>query len=431
MSPFSFCARFCAVAAFLVVSLVGTNSFAGDYDLGKELFTRDWSQQDEISPRGDGLGPVFNARSCVACHNQAGTGGGGLNKHNVDLLSIMNTSEVRSAPKSRRELVNRIHPGFATSTNVILHKFGPYGDYVEYRKNIMGENPISILRPWGKTTRLKLRVRKVREMGTDFIEVGPLVLRHTERNTPSLFGLGLIDGISDKVINETRNLQSKHGMTGTRSGKFGWRGQTATLEDFVLGACANELGLQTAGNKQPPVPTQPRYQLTGVDMSILQQAALIEYVASFPPPYLAKPSDDEESLQWRHGELAFGELKCNVCHAPQLGQVVGLYSDLMLHDMGDSLSDPVPAPLRSSGHYYGGLGGGPSLANRLWRTPPLWGVKDTGPYLHDGRAHTIDLAIRMHDGQAKQTSDEYKKLPSERRLALLAFVKSLGAPRPE
>src|SRR5438046_1035660 len=64
---------------------------------GKELFAREWIPHDPRSPRGDGLGPVFNDTSCVACHNQGGAGGGGPASKNVHILT---TSAVTQLPRS-------------------------------------------------------------------------------------------------------------------------------------------------------------------------------------------------------------------------------------------------------------------------------------------------------------------------------------------
>ena len=129
----------------------------------------------------------------------------------------------------------------------------------------------------------------------------------------------------------------------------------------------------------------------------------------------------------------FESIGCATCHAPKLGVVRGLYSDLLLHDMGESSSD--------SATYYGAPVAPPSsgdvaearsrprrsgmAAPTEWRTPPLWGVADSAPYLHDGRANTLDDAIRRHDGEAAKTQTRYTRLASSDRKALLAFLNSL------
>ena len=63
-----------------------------------------------------------------------------------------------------------------------------------------------------------------------------------------------------------------------------------------------------------------------------------------------------------------------------------------------------------------------------WRTAPLWGVAHSAPYLHDGRASTLNEAITLHGGEAEQTSKRYAALASFDRQALLAFLHSKVAP---
>jgi CxxC motif-containing protein (DUF1111 family) len=64
----------------------------------------------------------------------------------------------------------------------------------------------------------------------------------------------------------------------------------------------------------------------------------------------------------------------------------------------------------------------------IFRTPPLWGVADSGPYLTDGSAATLDDAIRRHQFQAHAASTAYQKLSEAERKSLLAFLESLRAP---
>jgi CxxC motif-containing protein (DUF1111 family) len=64
-----------------------------------------------------------------------------------------------------------------------------------------------------------------------------------------------------------------------------------------------------------------------------------------------------------------------------------------------------------------------------WRTPPLWGFRDSAPYLHDGRARTLDHAVAFHGGEATHIANLYfKKLTARERSQVEAFLKSLTAP---
>ncbi|MEM9587554.1 MAG: di-heme oxidoredictase family protein, partial [Planctomycetota bacterium] len=69
-----------------------------------------------------------------------------------------------------------------------------------------------------------------------------------------------------------------------------------------------------------------------------------------------------------------------------------------------------------------------TLFNQEWRTPPLWGVADTAPYLHDGRASTLLEAITLHGGEAEGTTNRFLSLPLQDREAVIAFLETLVAP---
>ena len=105
--------------------------------LGRELFEREWKQNDALSGRGDGLGPMFNAKSCVACHNQGGSGGGGAAEHNVHLLTVteLGAVDASGAPPSRTVL-EWLHPGFRTANSVTIHTHGSGSDYTRYRARV-------------------------------------------------------------------------------------------------------------------------------------------------------------------------------------------------------------------------------------------------------------------------------------------------------
>jgi CxxC motif-containing protein (DUF1111 family) len=63
-----------------------------------------------------------------------------------------------------------------------------------------------------------------------------------------------------------------------------------------------------------------------------------------------------------------------------------------------------------------------------WRTPPLWGVADSAPWLHDGRAQTLAAAISLHGGEAEPSRTAWERLSLAEQWALLAFLASLAAP---
>ena len=138
---------------------------------GRELFHRNWLPDDPRSPDGDGLGPVFNETSCVACHNQGAPGGGGAASKNVELLtafvsqpqivflSRQNRNQapqsVRVAPRrarrnaQSRQAINKelekIHPGFLTGSSVVVHRFGTSPKHTTWRENLLAAGVLSTM----------------------------------------------------------------------------------------------------------------------------------------------------------------------------------------------------------------------------------------------------------------------------------------------
>jgi CxxC motif-containing protein (DUF1111 family) len=230
--------------------------------------------------------------------------------------------------------------------------------------------------------------------------------------------------------------------TGGGVGRFGWRGQTETLRQFVLAACANELGLQSPGHPQQPNPLAPRYKGKGDDLTSADIEALVKFVLNLPRPQSEPARNTNEATALGQGERIFTRIGCSACHMPDVGRVEGLFSDLLLHDMGPALEDPVkpnPETRRMEQMVSFGYSGSgsifveeeidtPELA-REWRTPPLWGVADSAPYLHDGRAQTLIEAINLHGGEAATAAQRFRDLSGEERSSLIFFLESLVAPR--
>jgi CxxC motif-containing protein (DUF1111 family) len=279
----------------------------------------------------------------------------------------------------------------------------------------------------------------------------------TERNSTALFGAGLINTIPDAALHEAAKWQeqSNSGVSGRvavapggAAGKFGWRGQTATLDDFVRGACAVELGLEVSTHDQAlnPLPDKlraqnPPRQRRSEDLTDRQCDDLAAFVAALPAPSRVPPANFQQAAFLKNGEQLFASVGCAVCHVPALGDVEGLYSDLLLHDMGANLADPVAATpstrtVRGWDKRGGGyLGGGgpvellvelPTNVQQEWRTPPLWGVRDSAPYLHDGRAATLAEAIALHGGEAAPSAQRFLSLPADARERLIVFVGTIG-----
>jgi CxxC motif-containing protein (DUF1111 family) len=393
-----------------------------DFFEGRELFVKVWEPGVPSPAGGDGLGPLYNETSCVGCHHIGGVGGGGGNERNVVLL----TADAGSPSAEQRRVgfqgeLEDLHPGFRNRSSIVLHHHATLAAVEERLTRI------------GSYTMVQTR--------DDLI-----ALRRSSRNTPALFGAGLIDAISDEALLEAekRQFPSFPEIKGRvsrlrdgRIGRFGWKGQTAALREFVLAACSNELGLEVPGRHQ--VSLQPAEEFDPsqlkLDLDEEQCNLLVKFVRTLPPPVI-RPIREQTLEPW--GYPVFEKIGCATCHAPGLGRANGLYSDLLLHDLGDRMSAAggyggsarprrVVDLAKSNERPHSSGEAGPTE----WRTPPLWGVADSAPYLHDGRAETLDEAIRLHGGEAAATSERYGKLASGDRQVLLAFLHSLTvSPKP-
>ncbi len=436
-----------------------------DEAAGQELFKHQWTKDDPLSATGDGLGPVFNGRSCVQCHYQSGTGGGGSNEQNVDVLSVQAPKNMSGERRTEfiAELTS-LHRGFQTPTGAIpsitLHAHGINKAYYNRRQELLSK-----VSPTDDD--LSEAIRELIGSG----HLGhPIKFEHTQRNAPALYGAGLLDSISEKDLKRVRKKSAQlyphvsgriariqtaaADSTGAgprtdrrrdrrtspqgRIGRFGWRGQISTLDEFVRGACANELGLAVSTQPQPVDPTSVSSREMGLDLTDRQCRELTAFVASLPTPKPQWPIDDEQRELAEHGRQVFDQVGCNACHVEQLGQAEFVYSDLLLHDMGSGLADPLPAPSESSVStlpgYYGGLQTIFSTTpltqtKREWRTPPLWGSADSAPYMHDGRAATFSDAILAHGGEAEFCVTNFITSSPGDRIALNSFLETLKAPQ--
>ena len=276
-----------------------------------------------------------------------------------------------------------------------------------------------------------------------------------QRNPLPIFGMGLIAGLSDQEILSRADPDDLDGdgISGRVNfdrgfvARFGRKAQTASIEGFIRGPLFNHLGITTN-----PLTDEQRSQLP-VDsaavakLKILGRTALADDVKvgphmqaaapdgptidndSAPDPemsgqelfdlisfsmLLAAPEFDPATNQTNRGRQRFHGANCGACHTPRLNGPLGpvpAYSDFLLHDMGDDLADGI-VMLDATG--------------REFRTQPLWGLSATGPYLHDGRADTVEQAILAHGGEAQQSRDAFASFAPDQKADLVAFLLSLG-----
>jgi CxxC motif-containing protein (DUF1111 family) len=335
------------------------------------------------TPEG-GLGPIFNGRSCVECHSAPAVGGGSA---------------------------------------TLVTRFG---------RTVDGEfDPLESL--GGSLLQRFAIAPAARE--TIPHEANTIAQR---QSTP-LFGLGLIEAIPDAAIYQLAATPKPDGVKGRvgemtdittglrRAGRFGWKAQQATLLAFSADAYLNEMGIT---NRFFPKENAPngnqdllaRFKRTSDpedQVDPVTGKGDIDVVADYMR-FLAAPPALARGAAATAGETAFFQAGCQHCHTPTLQtgvtpvaalsrKSVALYSDLLLHDMG-SLGDGIAQA---------------GATGREIKTPPLWGLRASAPYLHDGRATTIDAAIRAHDGEGSVARDRYVRMPQALRQNLVEFLGTL------
>ena len=238
---------------------------------------------------------MFNGQACVACHNLGGSGGAGGIERNIEIASLsgnlngnmgfsypqgtgysysfsmdfgagrleyrMGMGGQPDAPRRRETRADSrgmaaIHPGFRDARSVVLHRYGTDPTYNAWRGLVPGQH-------------------------------GSVLVQTSERNPPPLFGAGLIDAIPDAVIEAAarRKASGTSSVKGRvsrlkdgRIGRFGWKAQTATLEEFVLSAAAGEMGLEVPGRRQAADPRLPGLGASGLDMDEADCETLVDYV---------------------------------------------------------------------------------------------------------------------------------------------------------
>lgn len=404
--------------AFVPVGCGSSDYFHGDFAEGitgklGEPMPKATAEQQATFQRGlevakrrfdlvDGLGPSFNVTFCAACHERPVIGGKAGLYRNFFLTGFLGPD-------------GTFFPGTSAGRSGGVLRMYHYGDELPSRP------------PVPETTTII-----------------------AQRNPIPMFGTGLIAEIPEDVILEHQDPDDEDGdgVSGRANfergfvGRFGRKAQTASVEGFIRGPLFNHAGIttDTLSDEQRarlPVDSSSRRtsQAAGLTARALSpaQAAVIDEVLTdedqAPDPELSsqalfdlisfsmllaiaepeKISDEAE----RGGEL-FDEVGCAACHVPRLEGPSGplpIYSDLLLHDLGPDLADGIQQGLATGAEF---------------RTQPLWNLAAVSPYLHDGRAATVEEAIRWHGGEASGARDRLLALGPAAMADLVVFLRSLG-----
>ena len=369
-----------AGAENLTVPLEGlTKAQRAAFEAGLEEF-------EEKETLEEGLGPVFNGKSCAECHAVPSVGG---TEPNV---------------------------GVARETR-IGRKFNKGFDPLD------GSVPESVNRGGGLLQQRAISLPACQQLAGEVVPQEATFV--SLRNTTGLFGAGLLEAIPEATIRGNISASNRGKVNivlnpDTKQmevGRFGWKAQVATLHQFAGDAYLNEMGITNPSfpNENLPQgqPIPPGCDTVADPEDNGDGVTGFENFMKFLAP--AAPRRDATAQEKR----LFLTTGCANCHIPTMTtgpnkvaalhkKPVNLYSDLLLHDIGTN--DNIVQGMAQGNEF---------------RTAPLWGLSRRDRFMHDGKSSTIEAAILRHGEESSTARENFEKLSPADRAALLAFLGSL------
>jgi CxxC motif-containing protein (DUF1111 family) len=368
------------------------------------------------------LGPVFNNDSCFNCHSSFGRG---LSQIGADGLTDIN------GPLSEALVRVSLPDGAPGDPGGPIPVPG-YGTQLQDHATV-GLAEAAVTLTWvehtemfgdGEEISLRMPHLDIRDLDGNPLPAG---MMESYRTAPAMIGLGLLAAVDQATLQAMADPDDTNGdgisgrlnmvwnpvTSQTELGRFGWKANTATLFVQAAGAAANDIGLTSYVFPDPS---------GNNDIQDDQLNAL-----GFMVTAIAVPAEAPRDAQAQQGRKVFDTLGCASCHQATLvtgdspttafaHQTIHPFTDLLLHDMGDSLTDSRP-DFQADGIE--------------WRTPALWGIglaqviRPDTTFLHDGRARTFAEAIMWHGGEARAAHDAFQAASKSDRDALAAFLTTL------
>ncbi|MBN4075018.1 MAG: thiol oxidoreductase [SAR86 cluster bacterium] len=360
-----------------------------DYLTGQALFEKTWVSAPSSTRASDGLGPLYNARSCAQCHENAGRG-----KPEVALIFRVDDEYYG------KQLQTRAVAGLPAETQITIS----YSSRIEVLSDF---DEILLYQPHYQ-----------------FLDMLTEPFPFSPRLAPSLAGVGVLETIPLTEILAKADPQDGNGdgISGRAGlGRFGWKADVINLEQQTGLALSVDLGISS---ELFPNPEGDCTALQGdclsrsngasgqdqnLEMGQAAFSSLLSFLRNIPLPAINDSNRSSNS-----GKAVFENIGCMSCH--QTGYVQGSinpYSDLLLHDMGNALADTLDDEL-----------------SKEWRTPPLWGLSAYQQaaeqyYLHDGRARSLLEAILWHGGEAESAKQAFAALSKTDREDLISFLQGI------
>lgn len=403
----------------------------GEFFVGNAFFNSAWVVAPATAGARDGLGPLFNARSCDACHNNDGRGQPPA-KEGERLVSLViqfatptpgNNNEPSADPRYGANLNPFAIGGVpAEGTVRINHRELP-GKFAD------GES-YTLLAP---------------EYVFEELAYGELAsdTGFSPRVAPSVFGSGLLEAVPEAQILERSDPDDANGdaISGrpnrvwdhlkkrTVIGRYGWKSNQPDIAHQTAAAFSAEIGMSTS--------LRPLQNCTAAQPACLAAAhggepeisdEIFAHIVNYQRMLGVPVRRNLDSNEVKHGARLFADAGCAACHRatfvtgdfdtePALAhQTIHPYTDLLLHDMGPVLADGR-RDFEASGSE--------------WRTAALWGlglqqiVNRHTRLLHDGRARDATEAILWHGGEGERAKEAFRTMSKADREALLKFLNSL------
>jgi len=414
-----------------------------DFHLGSALFGKLWVTAPSATRASDGVGPLFNARSCLGCHPGNGRGQPLRAQDRGASGMVLRLSVAGDLPAELAAIEGYLatlpHPELGEQ----LQDFAIAGQVPEGQLAIRyTETPVALA--GGETASLRQPLYSV----DPALPPGTLT---SPRIAPPMIGLGLLEAIpaADILAAADPHDADGDGISGRANtvwsreraapalGRFGWKAGHATMADQVASAFAIDIGIsnplypggwgdctEAQAGCRTAAHGEDAGLREGLELDSIGLALTTHFAAALAVPERRGIAD----LQVLRGKEMFHTAGCAACHTPKhvtarlpedparSFQLIWPYTDLLLHDMGEGLADHRPEATASGSE---------------WRTPPLWGIGLTQAvsghtlYLHDGRARSLLEAILWHGGEAQPARDTVAGMPPDDRAALIRFLESL------
>ncbi|SFB82952.1 di-heme oxidoredictase family protein [Pseudoalteromonas denitrificans] len=410
-----------------------------DFWDGFSFFRDPWVAAPAATKDRDGLGPLFNARSCKACHSRGGRG----KLPNVGISKPM-ALLIRLGNENNGAAIDENYGGQLQPFSITL-------SHQSLSTPIKGEADVKLQYQmldgqYSDGTRYQLRKPHYDLVNLNYGELA----EHTvlsPRYAPAIYGMGLLDAIKESDLLALQDITDENadGISAKYNkvpdvlnnkialGRFGFKALHPSLAQQIAGAFVNDIGItnpffQTDTCTYIQVGCRQRSKIGGHDSQLEIPAKLHQLTEYMGQHVAVQPTRSLKNKKAQQGRSLFYQLKCDSCHQPSFktddnypvkelaGQKIWPYTDLALHDMGPGLSD----------------GKAEFEANKNeWRTAPLWGIglqnriQGYQAFLHDGRARTLEEAILWHGGEAKAAQQKFIALDKPQREALIFFLKQI------